>query len=88
MENRIKNIKGVEHPIGESDQEYKRGGVLQVKCLRIFCAKRHLLLKNENIRYDICNRLEFIPDKPFQPSLMFVSKDGACRSEESFRCSL
>ncbi len=39
--------------MGESDQEYKRGGALQVKYSEYFGAKRRLSLKNENIRYDI-----------------------------------
>jgi hypothetical protein len=51
-ENRIKNMKGAEHPIGESDQEYKMGGALPVKYSEYFDAKRHESLKNENIRYD------------------------------------
>jgi hypothetical protein len=29
----------------------------------------------------------FVPDKPFQPSLMFVGKAGEYPSEASFRCS-
>jgi hypothetical protein len=29
----------------------------------------------------------FVPGKPFKPSLMFVDKDGAYRSEAPFRCS-
>jgi hypothetical protein len=42
----------VEHPIGESDQEYKMGGALQVKYSEYFGAKRRESLKKENIRYD------------------------------------
>jgi hypothetical protein len=29
----------------------------------------------------------FVPDKPFQPSLMFSGKDGAYPSKAPFRCS-
>jgi hypothetical protein len=29
----------------------------------------------------------FVPGKPFQLSLMFVGKTGACPIEEPFRCS-
>jgi hypothetical protein len=45
-------MKGAEHPIGESDQEYKMGGALPVKYSEYFGAKRRESLKNENIRYD------------------------------------
>jgi hypothetical protein len=45
-------MKGAEHLIGESDQEYKMGGVLPVKYSEYFGAKRRESLKNENIRYD------------------------------------
>jgi hypothetical protein len=40
-----REYKGAEHPIGESDQEYKRGGALQVKCLRIFWHQKALVIK-------------------------------------------
>jgi hypothetical protein len=29
----------------------------------------------------------FVPGKPFQPSLMYLSKDGAYLDEATFRCS-
>ncbi len=46
-------MEGAEHPIGELDQEYKRGGALPVKYSEYFGAKRRESIKNENIRYDI-----------------------------------
>ncbi len=33
------------------------------------------------------NKLAYGPGKPFQPSLMFVGKAGACLSEVAFSCS-
>ncbi len=41
----IKNIKGVKHPIEESDQEYERGRALQVKKLLNILAPKALCLK-------------------------------------------
>ncbi len=32
------------------------------------------------------NELVFVPGKPFQPSLIFVSKDGDYPSEAHFKC--
>ncbi len=46
-------MKGAEHPIGESDQEYKMGRALPVKYSEYFGVKRRESLKNENIRCDM-----------------------------------
>ena len=45
-EKQIKNIKGVEHLIEEPDQEYKKGGALQVKKLLNILVPR-ALCRNE-----------------------------------------
>jgi hypothetical protein len=36
---------------------------------------------------DLCKKLEFVPGKPFQPSLMFAGKVGAYPSEAPLSCS-
>ncbi len=36
---------------------------------------------------NLCNKLVFVPGKPFQPSLMFGGKSGTYLSEASWRCS-
>ncbi len=51
--------KEAEQLIWESDQEYKMGGALPVKYSEYFGAKRHKSLKNENIRYDMTNILNY-----------------------------
>jgi hypothetical protein len=53
-------MKGAEHLIGESDQEYKMGGALPVKYSEYFGAKRCESLKNENIRYDMTNFIRIV----------------------------
>jgi hypothetical protein len=37
--------------------------------------------------FPLCAKV-FVPDKPFQPSLMFVDKAGSYPSESPFRCSM
>jgi hypothetical protein len=40
------------------------------------------------VSYDFSlEALAFVPDKPFQPNLMFAGKTGAYPSEGPFRCS-
>jgi hypothetical protein len=39
------------------------------------------------IKYFTAVFYEFVPVKPFQPSLMFVGKARACLSEAPFMCS-
>jgi hypothetical protein len=39
------------------------------------------------VSYDFSYATEFVPGKPFQPSLMFVGRARAYTSDTPFRCS-